>query len=165
MSAQTFDLETEIARTVKRIQEMATGGFAPSVNEYDDQCTGGAYRRSGYFAPRNISWSDLVRRAGLVSKPRGKIAGKIYGHPDSVPDAVEAEIRKIFEWKRSPEREIGHRRAAGLPDEDAKEIEAAFATNEPGWPMYAIPTRKEERIVALGDGTVWKVTRYCASIR
>ena len=164
MGKKFFDLETELTRTIAFIQEMAVDGFAPSVNEYDFQCSGGKYRRSGFFAPYGIQWVDLVKRAGLVSKPRGRAPGQSYGKRDSVPAAVEAEIQEVFAKQRQPEKEIGNRRAAGLRDEDAKKIEAAFAGGS-GWPLYAIPTRIEERIVALDDGTTWRVTRYHASIR
>jgi hypothetical protein len=159
-----YDLETELARTIKFIQELSVDGFAPAVNEYDFQCSGGKYRRSGFFAPHGIQWVDLVKRAGLVSRPRGRVPGQSYGKRDSVPAAVEAEIQEIFAKQRQPEKEIGRRRAAGLRDEEAREIEQAFAGGS-GWPLYAIPTRIEERIVALDDGTIRRVTRYHASIR
>lgn len=142
MARHASDLAAELERTIARLRAMAKNGVAPGSKTYNAQ-RGAGCRTSSYFEANGISWSELLRRAGLRQRPSGTAPINRAPTPDapSVPPEVEAEIRAAFD------------RGDHLPD------------YQRDWPLLAIPTRLVVKDIPLPDGSAYRITSAYASIR
>lgn len=145
MPPKQFDLDTELPKAIARLRQLADAdGLAPMQKEYNKQ-RGSGCASTTFFESRGVSYTELVRRAGLTNQRSGR-------RPKDSPAKTGALPR-------------------GVPPEVEAEICAAFASGDhipqsrKEWPMFATPTRVETVLIPQGNGTALKITRYYASLR
>ena len=130
------EIEEMVEAAKRRMWALSVDGHAPSGREY--QTDRGDAPSMQTLLRRGFSYTELVRQAGLLPAKQKRPAARVGAN---VPDEVEAEIQAAFA------------RGDHVP------------VTRQDWPFFAIPTGKEVREYPQGDGTVYRVTRYYASIR
>ena len=125
---------------VERIRELTVDGVAPSTAEYN-ALRGEGMPSADYLRRHGYPWPMLMEMAGVAGRTHGTRKGRKQNNGNTVPEALEAEIRKHFEdgdhlpsWRRE-------------------------------WPLTVIPTALEVKEFLLPDGKVYRLTRAYASIR
>jgi hypothetical protein len=134
------DLQTALQRTIKRLQDMAEDGYAPSFFDYNHTAKfHGCYRISS-FARHGMTYSQICAMAGLMNRASGPRKGTKPPDPNNAPKEVEAEVVEMLSARQ--------KWMAALKE----------------FPLQAIPTRTEVFLCQV-KGTTYQVTRQYASLK
>lgn len=99
--------EEEIEKAIKRIQELAVNGIAPTRDEYNKVRGSECYSANALRESCHVEWGELVKRAGFTQQKTGVANGtrrqgaRRFRDVEKEVDAAKEKATEIIEQQRN----------------------------------------------------------------